>query len=77
MYCLLQLYSSVSEQLKPQKPLLKLFAVKAVGTTVSLLPFTTYWTDGDTVFLTFWQASLLSVLAMFGWVKDVSWYHGA
>ncbi|EIN06704.1 DUF300-domain-containing protein [Punctularia strigosozonata HHB-11173 SS5] len=55
MYCLLQMYTSVSEQLKPQKPLLKLFAVKAV------------------VFLTFWQASLLSVLAMFGWVKDTKY----
>ena len=31
MYCLIQLYVVVSEQLKPHKPLLKLFSVKAVG----------------------------------------------
>ena len=31
MYCLLQLYFAVSDELKPHKPLLKLFAVKAVG----------------------------------------------
>jgi hypothetical protein len=31
MYCLIQLYVSVSAHLQPQKPLLKLFAVKAVG----------------------------------------------
>lgn len=31
MYCLIQLYVTVSAQLAPQKPLLKLFAVKAVG----------------------------------------------
>lgn len=52
MYCLIQIYMPVSEQLAPHKPLLKLFAVKAV------------------VFLTFWQASLLSVLSMFGVVED-------
>lgn len=31
MYCLIQLYMPVSEQLAPHKPILKLFAVKAVG----------------------------------------------
>ena len=31
MYCLIQLYVAVSEYLAPQKPLLKLFAIKAVG----------------------------------------------
>ena len=31
MYCLLQLYMPISGYLQPQKPLLKLFAVKAVG----------------------------------------------
>jgi hypothetical protein len=31
MYCLLQLYFTVSDQLKPKQPLLKLFAIKAVG----------------------------------------------
>lgn len=54
MYCLIQIYMPVSEQLAPHKPLLKLFAIKAV------------------VFLTFWQASLLSVLSMFGVVEDGS-----
>ncbi|ESK98170.1 duf300 domain-containing protein [Moniliophthora roreri MCA 2997] len=52
MYCLIQLYVSASTYLAPQKPLLKLFAIKAV------------------VFLTFWQATFLSVLSMFGVVKD-------
>ncbi|KAI0731413.1 organic solute transporter Ostalpha-domain-containing protein [Earliella scabrosa] len=52
MYCLIQLYMVVSEELAPHRPLLKLFAIKAV------------------VFLTFWQATFLSVLAMFGFVKD-------
>lgn len=55
MYCLLQLYMSIKEPLAPQKPLLKLFAVKAV------------------VFLTFWQASALSMLATFGFVKDTQY----
>ncbi len=31
MYCLIQLYMVAKEQLAPQKPLLKLFAIKAVG----------------------------------------------
>lgn len=31
MYCLIQLYVVVSEQLAPFRPLLKLFAIKAVG----------------------------------------------
>ncbi|GJE91499.1 organic solute transporter Ostalpha-domain-containing protein [Phanerochaete sordida] len=55
MYCLLQLYMPIKEYLAPQKPLLKLFAVKAV------------------VFLTFWQASALSMLATFGLVKDTQY----
>ncbi|KAH9940896.1 DUF300-domain-containing protein [Epithele typhae] len=52
MYCLIQLYMVVKVELAPQKPLLKLFAIKAV------------------VFLTFWQATFLSLLTMFGIVKD-------
>ncbi|KAF8526020.1 organic solute transporter Ostalpha-domain-containing protein [Hysterangium stoloniferum] len=52
MYCLIQLYIPIAGQLKEHKPLLKLFAVKAV------------------VFLTFWQATFLSILSMFGVVKD-------
>ncbi|KAI0053265.1 DUF300-domain-containing protein [Auriscalpium vulgare] len=52
MYCLLQLYLSVATELVPYRPVLKLFAVKAV------------------VFLTFWQATFLSLLTMFGVVKD-------
>ncbi|KAK7029693.1 hypothetical protein VNI00_014391 [Paramarasmius palmivorus] len=55
MYCLIQLYVSASTYLAPQKPLLKLFAIKAV------------------VFLTFWQATFLSVLSMFGIVKDTKY----
>lgn len=55
MYCLIQLYMPISQQLAPHKPLLKLFSVKAV------------------VFLTFWQATGLSVLTMFGVVKDTNY----
>lgn len=33
MYCLLQVYVPISSYLKPQKPLLKLVAVKAVGSS--------------------------------------------
>ncbi|KAF9501795.1 DUF300-domain-containing protein [Pleurotus eryngii] len=54
MYCLIQLYVPVAQELAPHKPLLKLFAVKAV------------------VFLTFWQSTFLSVLAMFGVVTDTA-----
>lgn len=52
MYCLIQLYVPISEQLAPQKPLIKLFSVKAV------------------VFLTFWQATVLSTLSILAVVKD-------
>jgi hypothetical protein len=31
MYCLIQLYISVSKPLAPHQPLLKLFSIKAVG----------------------------------------------
>jgi hypothetical protein len=55
MYCLIQLYMPIAEQLAPYKPLLKLFSVKAV------------------VFLTFWQATGLSALSMFGVVKDTKY----
>ncbi|KAI0072425.1 DUF300-domain-containing protein [Panus rudis PR-1116 ss-1] len=55
MYCLIQLYVCVSDRLKPQKPLLKLFAIKAV------------------VFLTFWQATVLSFFTILGWVKDTTY----
>ncbi|PPQ62953.1 hypothetical protein CVT24_006193 [Panaeolus cyanescens] len=51
MYCLIQLYVVVSKELAPHKPLLKLFAIKAV------------------VFLTFWQATFLSLLSMVGVIK--------
>lgn len=37
MYCLIQLYMAVKVQLAPQRPLLKLFAIKAVGTVPFLL----------------------------------------
>ncbi|CAE6443108.1 unnamed protein product [Rhizoctonia solani] len=36
MYCLIQLYTTISQELKPYNPLLKLFAVKAVV-------FLTFW----------------------------------
>ncbi|RDB24739.1 hypothetical protein Hypma_007940 [Hypsizygus marmoreus] len=59
MYCLIQLYVPVAKNLAPHRPLLKLFAVKAV------------------VFLTFWQATFLSVLSMFGVVKDTKYMTAA
>ena len=40
MYCLIQLYVVVSEQLKPHRPLLKLFSVKAVGEEDFFVPAT-------------------------------------
>ncbi|KAF5325855.1 hypothetical protein D9611_000018 [Ephemerocybe angulata] len=55
MYCLIQLYIPVAGELKPHRPILKLFSVKAV------------------VFLTFWQATLLSALSMLGVVKGTSY----
>ncbi|KAF8891733.1 organic solute transporter Ostalpha-domain-containing protein [Infundibulicybe gibba] len=59
MYCLIQLYIPVAKNLAPHKPLLKLFAVKAV------------------VFLTFWQATFLSLLSIFGVVKDTKFMTAA
>ncbi|KAJ3748543.1 organic solute transporter Ostalpha-domain-containing protein [Lentinula detonsa] len=55
MYCLIQLYIPISKILAPQKPLLKLFSVKAI------------------VFLTFWQATFLSMLSMVGVIKDTTY----
>ncbi|KAL5504777.1 hypothetical protein ACEPAH_7440 [Sanghuangporus vaninii] len=55
MYCLIQIYVPISKQLAPHRPLLKLFAIKAV------------------VFLTFWQATFLSVLSSLGVVTDTKY----
>ncbi|KAJ7729523.1 organic solute transporter Ostalpha-domain-containing protein [Mycena maculata] len=55
MYCLIQVYIPIAPYLASQKPLLKLFSIKAV------------------VFLTFWQATFLSCLSMFGVVKDTTY----
>ncbi|KAI1793466.1 DUF300-domain-containing protein [Ganoderma leucocontextum] len=52
MYCLIQVYMVVKVELAPHRPLMKLFAIKAV------------------VFLTFWQATGLSLLTLFGLVKN-------
>lgn len=75
MYCLIQLYMAVKVELAPQKPLLKLFAIKAVGQSLCslwcLATFTLPHTARGLVFLTFWQATFLSVLTLFGVVKDV------
>lgn len=38
MYCLIQMYIPISGHLAPQKPLLKLFAIKAVGALPSIFP---------------------------------------
>ena len=61
---------SVKVQLAPQRPLLKLFAIKAVGECISLPVFIEILIL-RIVFLTFWQATLISLLATFGLVKDV------
>ncbi|KAL5492651.1 hypothetical protein ACEPAI_4098 [Sanghuangporus weigelae] len=55
MYCLIQIYVPISKHLAPHRPLLKLFAIKAV------------------VFLTFWQATFLSVLSSLGVVTDTKY----
>ncbi|KAK0545414.1 hypothetical protein OC845_005113 [Tilletia horrida] len=54
MYCVVQFYLPISEELKPYEPVLKFLAVKAV------------------VFLTFWQESFLSMLVVFGAIKDAA-----
>ena len=73
MYCLIQLYAPVSSYLAPHRPLLKLFSVKAVGeTTIASVVMQMNDTLSFPVFLTFWQATFLSLLATFGLVKDVS-----
>lgn len=73
MYCLLQMYMPIAERLKPQRPLLKLIAVKSVGTCMPLLQPDVDLTHliCPLVFLTFWQATFLGWLADFGVVKDV------
>jgi len=71
MYCLIQLYVAVAEELSPHRPLLKLFSVKAVGMFFSFMMLRSSWNPFP-VFLTFWQATLLSVLSMFGVIKGVN-----
>lgn len=73
MYCLIQLYIPIAGYLVQHKPLLKLFAIKAVGGSVL-----SFLSDSDAdmdvfreVFLTFWQATFLSLLSSFGVIKDV------
>ena len=75
MYCLIQLYVPISGYLKEHKPLLKLFAVKAVGRSFLLSEFGFDLTllTFALVFLTFWQATGLSLLSMTGIVKNVRW----
>ena len=74
MYCLIQLYMVVKVELAPQKPLLKLFAIKAVGESSDPSHHTHELITKirlRLVFLTFWQATFLSLLTVFGIVKDV------
>ena len=71
MYCLIQLYMPVSQQLAPHKPILKLFAVKAVGTLICR-SLRTRRSPCIPVFLTFWQATMISLLETFNVIKDVS-----
>ena len=61
----------VKVELAPHKPLLKLFAIKAVGELASALLLEVIVLTHRLVFLTFWQATALSVLTVFGLVKDV------
>jgi hypothetical protein len=73
MYCLIQLYLPVSKNLAPYRPLLKLFAIKAVGELKPVLtPFAEIFIYYPLVFLTFWQATFLAGLSMVGIVKGVS-----
>jgi hypothetical protein len=75
MYCLIQLYVPIATYIASNQPLLKLFAVKAVGKLVDCysvsrlnsLPLLYKYI----VFMTFWQATGLSLLRVFGVVKDV------
>ena len=71
MYCLIQMYVTVSDLLKPQRPLLKLFAIKAVG-KLCRCTLLNIKVNRLLVFLTFWQATFLSLLAMLDVVQDVS-----
>jgi hypothetical protein len=70
MYCLIQLYVPIRAILVPHKPLLKLFAIKAVGEHINHIS-SGFFSQENIVFLTFWQATLLSLLGIFGIVKDV------
>ena len=72
VYCLIQLYVVVSEQLKPHQPLLKLFSLKAVGEFLPWHLLGIHCLQIVTVFLTFWQATGLSFLVTLGLIKDVS-----
>lgn len=73
MFCLIQLYVPVAEELAEHKPLLKLVSIKAVGEffpcNTALVIFLNR--ISCIVFLTFWQATFLSLLSMFGIVKAV------
>lgn len=72
MYCLIQLYFSIAKDVKRHRPLLKLFSVKAVGKSIRIGTLSEADPHGILpVFLTFWQATFLSVLSMFGVVKNV------
>ncbi|KAF9783760.1 organic solute transporter Ostalpha-domain-containing protein [Thelephora terrestris] len=73
VYCLIQLYVVISEQLKPHQPLLKLFSLKAVGECSSWHSLRTRCSRMVTVFLTFWQAAGLSVLVTLGLIKDTEY----
>lgn len=70
MYCLLQIYVVVSAELAPHKPLLKLVSVKAVGQWYCPNVVESA-KENLLVFLTFWQATFLSLLSMVGVIKDV------
>ena len=71
MYCLFQLYVCVAEELAPHRPILKLLSVKAVGEFLPLYARKIVADAHPTVFLTFWQATFLSLLSVAGVVKDV------
>ncbi|KAK0523770.1 hypothetical protein OC842_006031 [Tilletia horrida] len=78
MYCVVQFYLPIQEELKPYEPVLKFLAVKAVvflserGLFSTFKTLSSYLIDLLTYGIpaAFWQESFLSMLVVFGAIKD-------